>query len=215
MLKFATSVSWRVLRYFKANGYLTEYPEHISTRINHTLDEWYRFLLGDTPNPGKHGQHMFLGDVIAGTSIANTPANISRYLVRAIDCDVAFTQDSAITYAKMGKFVLFGFIKIPHPRQWEGTKLHVRKGSFGEKNIELPSTVGEYLFDRAMRAANSNSKISTRQRARISKSYKQNLDRAVQSETLRALHQDVLLFGNKAFEITQPESGELEIKEII
>lgn len=215
MLKFATSVSWRVLHFFDANGYLSKFPDHIITSINRALREWSQFLLDDSPHPGSHEQHMFLGDVIAGTSIANTPANISRYLARTIDCDVAFTQDSAITYAKMGKFVLFGFIEIPHPRQWEGTKLHVRKGSFGEKNIELPSTVGEYLFDRAMRAANSNSKISTRQRARISKSYKQNLDRAVQSETLRALHQDVLLFGNKAFEITQPESGELEIKEII
>ena len=131
MLKFATSVSWRVLRLFAANDGLAGFPEHIHDRGRRYPSRMVPILLGDRPHPGRHEQHMFVADVIERTSVANTPPNISRYLARAIDPYVAHTQDSAITYAKMGKFILFGFIAMEHPRRWKGTKLRVRHGLFG------------------------------------------------------------------------------------
>lgn len=73
MLKFATSVSWRVLRVFDASGYLAECNDHITTRFNHALSEWSRFLLGDAPHPGSHEQHIFLVGEINYTSISNMP----------------------------------------------------------------------------------------------------------------------------------------------
>ena len=204
MLKFATSVSWRVLRLFAANDGLAGFPEHIMTEVDDTLREWSLFLLGDRPHPGRHEQHMFVADVIEHTSVANTPTNISRYLARAIDPYVAHTQDSAITYAKMGKFVLFGFIAMEHPRRWKGTKLHVRHGLYGQHDIELPSDLRDFIFDRARLVAEKYSQISEQQREQIRKSYEQNPDRAAQSDTLHAMHHDVSMFGRSAFEATQP-----------
>lgn len=177
------------------------------TRFNHALSEWSQFLLSDAPHPGRHEQHMFLVDVIAYTSPASTPPNINRYLARTVDIYVDFTHDTAITYAKMGKFVLFGFVEMPYPRRWKGTKLHVLNGSFGQRDVEMPHIVLDFLFGRARQAAEIYSQISPRQRERIRKSYEQNLDHAVQSETFRALEQDVLFFGKTAFEVTQPEAG--------
>ena len=206
MLKFTTSVSWRVLRFFDAIGYLTGCTDHIITRFNHALSEWSRFLLNDAPHPGRHEQHMFLGGVIECTSIANLPPNINRYLARAIECNVAVTQDSATTYAKMGKFVLFGFVEMPHPRRWKGTKLHIRNEAFGQTDVEMPHTVLDFIFTRARRKAERYSQISPRQQERIRKSYEQNLDHAIQSKTFRALHHDVLFFGDTAFEATQPDT---------
>ena len=203
MLKFATSVSWRVLRVFAANDGLAGFPEHIMTEVDDTLREWSLFLLGDRPHPGRHEQHMFVADIVEHASVANAPPNISRYLARAIDPYVAHTQDSAITYAKMGRFVLFGFIAFKHPRRWNGTKLHVRHGVFGQRNIELPSNIGDFIFGRARLAAERYSQISEQQQARIRKSYEKDLDRAAQSETLRAMHHDVSMFGKSAFEATQ------------
>lgn len=52
------------------------------------------------------------------------------------------------------------------------------------------------------------SNLSPRQQAKIQKSYEQNLDRADQSETVRALEHDVYLFGKFAFYATQPETDE-------
>ena len=206
MLKFATSVSWRVLRVFAANDGLAGFPEHIMTEVDDTLREWSLFLLGDRPHPGRHEQHMFVADIVEHASVANAPPNISRYLARAIDPYVAHTQDSAITYAKMGRFVLFGFIAFKHPRRWNGTKLHVRHGVFGQRNIELPSNIGDFIFGRARLAAEKYSQISEQQIARIKKSYEKDPDRAAQSESLRAMHHDVSMFGTSAFEATQPNT---------
>ena len=204
MLKFATSVSWRVLRVFAANGGLSGFPKHVEIQINDALHEWAQFLLGHQPDPGPHEQHMFLADVVEGSSISNMPPNISRYLARAIDIEVTHTQDSAISYAKMGKFVLFGFVGMKYPRRWKGTKLHVQQGRFGERDIELPSDVRVFIFNRARLAAAQYSQISEQQQTKIRRSYERDLDRAARSETLRAMHHDVLMFGSGAFEATQP-----------
>ena len=204
MLKFATSVSWRVLRVIVARGGLSGLPDHLLTKVNEALQAWARFLLGYQPNPGSHEQHMFVVDVVEGASITNAPPNFSRYLVRAIDIDVAHTQDAAISYAKMGRFVLFGFVEMKHARRWKGTSLHVQQGRFGQHDIELPSNIGDYIFARARFAAERSSQISERQQTKIRRSYERDLDRAARSETLRAMHHDVLMFGADAFKATQP-----------
>ena len=204
MLKFATSVSWRVLRVIAAQGGLSGLPDHLLTKVNETLQEWSNFLMGNQPNPGSQEQHLLVVDVINGTSTRNLPPNISRYLSRTIDFDIAHTPDSAISYAKMGRFVLFGFVEIKHPHRWKGTRLHVQQGRFGQHDIELPSEIGDYLCARARFTAESSSKISERQQTKIRRSYEGDLDRAAQSETLRAMHHDVSMFGTDAFEATQP-----------
>ena len=206
MLKFATSVSWRVLRTFVAIDGLAEFPSHIITKAEDALQEWSGFLLGYKPHPGPHEQHMFMVDVVEHMSTANAPPNISRYLARANEIYVAFTQDAAVSYAKMGKFVLFGFITMKYPRRWKGTKLHVQNGRFGQHDIELPSDVRDFIFQRARLMAESYSQISSPQHSKIRQSYAQQLDRAAQSETLRAMHHDVLMFGKDAFEATQSDA---------
>lgn len=176
------------------------------TKVNEALQVWARFLLDKHPDPGPHEQHMFVVGTLAGTTIANAPPNISRYLARAIEIDVAHDQDSAFSYAKMGKFILFGFVEMEYPRRWKGTKLHVQCGRFGQQNIELPENVGEFIFSHARLAAAQYSQISERQQEKIRASYERDPGRAAQSETLRAMHHDVLMFGKKAFEATQPEN---------
>ena len=166
------------------------------------------FFLEQSPIPGPHEQHMFVVDIIDHSSIADLPPNINRYLSRTIDSDVAFAQGDAISYAKMGRFVLFGFVSMKYPRRWRETKLHVRYGQFGQQDVELPSDVGEFIFGRARLAAERYSQISDRQQARIRKSYEQNLDHAARSETLRAMHHDVSMFGKRAFDATQPRARE-------
>ena len=206
MLKFATSVSWRVLSAFVASDELSGYPPHILTEATEALSEWRRFLLGHQPHPGRREQHMFLVDVVEDTSIANVPPNINRYLTRAIECYVAHTQDSAITYAKMGRFVLFGFLVMQHPDRWRGTKLNADRGIFGVQDLELPSDVGDFIMDRARLCAEKYSQISEQQRRKIRESYERDPDRVTRSESLRAMHHDVLLFGKNAFEVTRPVS---------
>ncbi len=203
MLKFATSVSWRVLQAFKAIDGLAGFPPILVSTADTALNEWGEFLLDRQPHPGRHEQHLLLVDAIESTTVADTPANINRYLLRAIEVYVAYTPSSAITYAKMGRFVLFGFIEMPHPRRWKGTKLNANEGVFGVTDTQLPSSIGTFIMDRARRTAEKYAGMSDRQHDRIGETYQRDLDRAADSESLRALHHDVLLFGQEAFEITR------------
>ena len=139
MIKFATSISWRVLRIYATKGLLTGCSDHIIMCSNQALSKWSQFFRDDAPHPGRHEQHMLLVGFVDYTSISNTPFNINRYFARTIDFYVEFFQIAGFTYAKMGKLILFGFIEVAKPRRWKGTKLHVRKGSFGQGEMELPS----------------------------------------------------------------------------
>ena len=204
MLKFATSVSWRVLRAYAASGWLSGFPDHIMTNIDDALQKWSRFLLGNDLHSSYLDQHLLLADVIEATSIPNIPPNISRYLARDIDLHVAHNQDSAISYAKMGRFILFGFIDLKYPCYLRGTKLHVQDGRFGDHEKELPPDIIHLIFQRARLSAEKKRQISLRQQTKIRQSYERDPERATQSETLRAMRYDVMMFGKTAFDATQP-----------
>ncbi len=150
---------------FKATDGLADFPPHLISAADVALNKWGEFLLGTRQHPGRHEQHMFLLGAIELTTAANVPANINRYLLRTVEVYVACTHDSAITYAKMGRFVLFGFIAIPRPRRWKGTRLNARTGVFGVRDIELPSDIGEFIMERARRCGEKYAEISDRQQS--------------------------------------------------
>ncbi|MDA2911390.1 hypothetical protein MYX04_10715, partial [Nitrospiraceae bacterium AH_259_D15_M11_P09] len=60
MLTFATSVSWRVLRSFKAIGGLDGFPQNILDAADDALSTWKAFLFDEEPHPGRHEQHLIL-----------------------------------------------------------------------------------------------------------------------------------------------------------
>ncbi len=206
MLKFAASVSWRVLRIFYAAGQISDYPPSLLSSIDDALSVWSNYMLGKRPHPGRYEQHMFLVDTVDSSSIDGIPPNINRYFTRTVQCDVVRNEDSAITYAKMGRFVLFGFISVPSPHNWKGTKLNANHGTFGIRDIELPRNILDYMLENAKSAGTSYSRISKAQQEKIRKSYEANPGRVAESESIRAMDHDVRLFGNKAFEFTQPST---------
>ena len=207
MLKFAASISWRILTVFKLIGGLDGFPPKIVRAASAALSRWRDFLLDQRPHPGRFEQHMLLVDLIIDTTIPNTPPNINRYLLRSIEIHVAHTEISAITYAKMGRVILFGFFEMSYPKEWQGTKLHVNSGTVGIKGAVLPSTIGDYMMDRARRAAERLKAMSPRQRQIVRKAQGKDLDRIAESESFRALYQDITLFGRSAFGPEEVQDG--------
>ena len=207
MLKFVTSISWRVLCTFTAIGELSEYPSKIRSAANKALIEWSSFLLGNQPHLSRYKQHMYIAGVIEDTTIRDVPPNINRYLTRTVDCDVAHNGHSAFVYSKLGKFIVFGIINTHKPRYWKGTHLNTNYGHLGDKDVEIPPGILKYMFGRARLSAARYAHISESQREKIRQSYEKNIDRAAASDTMHAMHHDVFLFGKKAFEFTQPTMG--------
>lgn len=205
MLKFAVSVSWRVLTVYKLMDGLKDFPPTLIDAADVALSRWKEFLFDFKSNPGIFEQHMFTVDVLANTTFPGTSPNMSRYLARAIEMYVAHRGASAIVYAKLGRIVLFGFIEMPNANKWQGTKLRVKSGVFGSSEYHVPPSIGEFLIWRAQVMAERQRGISARQREIIEGAWEQNLERVLQSESFRAMQHDVALFGEAAFD---PEDEE-------
>ena len=69
----------------------------------------------------------------------------------------------------MGKFILFGFVEMEHPRRLKGTKLHVQRGRFGQQDIELPRNFGDFIFGRARLAAKNTLRFQSGNKRKFGK----------------------------------------------
>jgi hypothetical protein len=126
LLKFAVSLSWRALLYIKETADLGHFSEQLTVEADKALAQWAAFLLGQEPHPGKYEQHMLPLDLITGHISDGMPPNINRYLLRSVDIDAVCSQSEAFVYVKLPHVLLVGFIHIKHPREWQGTKVHVK-----------------------------------------------------------------------------------------
>jgi hypothetical protein len=201
-LKFAVSITWRVLAYGNIQG-ISHFSEKQNRAMKKALETWNDFLLGKCPDPGEFEQHIVLTDLIRNHTVPDLSAYINRYMVRSIDVDIPCTDRRAYVYAKMGRVILLGFIQEPWSHQWQGTKIHVKKGSLGSKRYILPRFIGSYINLRANKAASSLASLSDKQRQKITNTLKDKTKELAESEIIKAMNQDVNLFGDEAFDITR------------
>ena len=119
------------------------------------------------------------------------PENINRYMLQAIDPQVATSGSEAFVYTKMGRVVLVGFIAFKKPPHWQGTKIHVNHGSIGSQEYIMPDYFGRFFLERARRCEGFYTRISSRQAQQIARDYSNNRQRAMESETWAAMGQNV------------------------
>jgi len=197
MLKFAVSVSWRVLTwYMDYSAELVSYTVDAKRIISDALSTWKRFLFDEIPHPREYEQHMILFDNIeSATHSYDLPPNINRFLTRGIHINLAHSNRHPLfIFTKMGNITLLGFLGIKHHRQWVSTKIHAKFGHVGG-DITIPSQFGDYLNERAGVHKDEYDKLSSKQKEVIAKTLYGNPDRAAMSETFRAMSADVEMFG--------------------
>ena len=204
-LRFAVSVSWRVLVYhFKQYGlpYLTNEQK---AKANEALETWRRFLLGELPNPGQFEQHLLPFNLIKQYHGFNISPFMNRYIMNTSDMAILYSERSVTIYAKMGCILLFGLVQKYAANRWKGTKLHVNSGS-----IMIPGTYGipteilEFINERADQAAGLLASLSDKQRKIIRKTNLQDIDRIADSDIFLAMQHDLMCSGEEAFRVTEP-----------
>lgn len=202
--KFSVSVSWRIGTFFKDIGRFSHFSQELLNVTDQCLRTWKEFLLDFRPDPGRFEQHLLPLGAIADTTDRDLPVNMSRYLLRGVDMTVAHekTKERAFIYAKMCHILLIGFVEMPYAERWKGSKLNSNGGSVGgQTHYQLPASFWEFVKDRARNASRAYANMSKRQKDKIAEDYhKKDLDEIIKSESFRALHEDVLLFGEAAFE---------------
>jgi len=203
LLLFCASVSWRVLVYFKdILDDLDHVPAALLPSVKRAELRWREFLLGSRPRPQPHEQHMWplAGGTLTSYTHSEIPTNINRYLFRTPEITVASDDRDAFTYAKLGPFIILGFIAMAYPKQWVGTRVNTHGGTLGlSRRYTMPKQFWGFISDRAKRSAAMKQRISEKQTAKIAETYGANMDRAAKSDLMRLMHQDVQLFGRRAF----------------
>jgi hypothetical protein len=58
LIKFSTSLSWRVLTFFSERGQLDHFTQEERENASRVCEHWRRFLLGDVSNPSYYEQHL-------------------------------------------------------------------------------------------------------------------------------------------------------------
>lgn len=197
--RFCVSVSWRVLQLYREEGKLKDYPPELITRIDEAEQAWKDVLLEKKPHPGTFEQHLLHLDAIESHTLQDLPPNMNRYLMRAIDTDFVRGGNMAFVYSKLGRFIILGFVTLDYPKQWVGTKVHATEGLLEPRKYIMPRQLIDYLAVKARQMAEIRSNISERQRAKIDQSFRQNKDKLVGSDLMKAMQEDIRLFGSAVF----------------
>lgn len=203
-LKFAVSVSWRVLLYYQQLHDLSDFSDKQRELAQNALDVWRGFLLGKVPHPGQFEQHLLPVDVIESHSGLAISPFLNRYLLRSVHMDLICSDTSAMVYTKMGHLMLFGFIQEDSKR-WRGTKLHVNNGLVMPRDYRLPRIIANYWNEKANEATKALASTSPRQKQKIQEAIRKNADELANSELFRAIQYDVLHSGKNAFRYPRPE----------
>lgn len=199
LLRFCTSVSWRVLKYAMEREGFARWEDSPAEELCQTAEEiWRAFLLGERAHPGDFRQQILPFDLIESSS-QGASANINRYLTRATQFDVCYSKDEIFTLAKLGPIGIFGTIR-QRPSSWKGTRVQGNQGSIGgPRKYVLPAALWTYLNEKARQSAAALAEISPKQQDLINQSILKNADAYVQSDSFRAMQADVGMFGQDAF----------------
>ncbi len=205
MLKFCVSVSWRVLRFARGQNKNTIY----STEQNYLMDQaesrWRDFLNDNVPHPASFEQHLLVFDEIESSSIADLPTNINRFLMGGVTLDIVGSSTSLMTFAKMGRFTLFGIFQKGGDT-WEGTKVHVKHGLLKPGSFVVPFGLIDLIREKAAISKSAMDNISPFQRGKIDQHIRENLDAFAESEQFASIKADMRMFGRKAV-TTKDESS--------
>ncbi|MBC2729643.1 hypothetical protein [Thiobacillus sp.] len=198
LIQFCISVSWRVLRFYRDEGHLKAWDPEALARVDAAESVWRDCLLGNRVHPGNYQQHLLPLDRISETTGELAP-NINRYLMRAIQLDIGRGTQSIFTYAKLGRFIILGFVYEPQLNHWRGTKVHASHGYIEPRRFTVPHAFSGYLNEKARKMQSALASISDRQHDNVDKSFRANIDRYVGSDAFTAMQADVEMFGDDAF----------------
>ncbi|WP_400769488.1 hypothetical protein [Methylosinus sporium] len=197
LLKFCVSVSWRILKYTRGRNKSAPYSNEQKSLMAAAEARWRAFLNDEAPHPAQFEQHLLISDIVESTTISDLPTNFNRFMTGAVTFDIVGSEESVMTFAKLGRFMIFGMIQKGTDR-WEGTKIHVKGGMLKPGKVVVPAGLLGLFKEKAENAAAAVSNISSAQRAKINKHVIDNIDCFSESDQFSAIMADASMFGNRA-----------------
>jgi hypothetical protein len=192
-LKFAVSVSWRVLenaRKMDDLSHLTENELHDAATAG---DQWKAFLQGHLPHPGRFEQYIIPLGLAEPISGPNCSIFLSRYLMRSVDFAVVGSERLAYVYSKLGRLLIIGLIAGGDRSGWKATRLRVRGGSLGGvRQYRIPESLFQFINSRAEYTKEVLGRISPKQNSLIQEAILEKFKSGelMGTEIFKAIRQD-------------------------
>jgi hypothetical protein len=158
---------------------------------------WRAFLNDDDPHPGDFEQHILIFDTIANTNVPGLPNNFNRFMMGAVTLDIVGSRNSLMTFAKLGRFNIFGIIQKGNG-EWDGTKIHVRQGLLKPNRVVIPAGLLDLFIEKAAHVSKSFATISKSQREKIDYNVVSNIDDFAKSDQFASILADAEMFGEDA-----------------
>jgi len=198
LLHFCISVSWRTLKYQEEEGHLVDLGSEDLERVHDADRAWRAYLLGETKHPGKYRAHLLPFDQIE-TATIDLETNIHRYMLRAIQLDFLRGKGAMIAYTKLGRFNVFGFVHEQRFSEWRGSKVNANGGTVGPGDYSLPKAMAAYWKEKANKMSGALDGISSKQKAKIDRTFQDGVVSYIGSDAEQALSADIDMFGQRAF----------------
>jgi len=205
LLKFCVSVSWRVLRFARGRNENASYTQQQLHLMDRAEQRWRAFIKDEAPHPGEFEQHLLIFDLIESSNVDDLPNNINRFLTGAITLDIVGSERSLMTFAKLGRFTIFGIIQ-KGPDRWEGTKVHVKDGILQPGTFTVPAGLLPLFREKATLSEDAIAAMSPVQRAKVEQHVADNFERFINSDQYAAIAADARMFGRDA--VVRKDSAE-------
>jgi len=139
LIKFSTSLSWRVLTFFSERGQLNHFLQQERENASRVCEHWWHFLLGDVPNPSDFEQHLLPVSYISKVEGGDIALGMNYYLMRTTDMDCLHSSAGGLVMTKLPGFIFLGFMSKPSRRYWRGTKINLNGGIFEPREYKVPA----------------------------------------------------------------------------
>ncbi len=160
-------------------------------------ERWRAFLNNQVPHPASFEQHLLIFDFVEQTDIDDLPPNFNRFMSGAVTLDIVGSERTLMTYAKLGRFSVFGIIQ-KGPNSWEGTKIHVKHGVLKPNNVKIPLGLLDLFKAKAANIHAAFKNISSHQREKIDANIAQNIEQFSLSDQFESILADARIFGDQA-----------------
>jgi hypothetical protein len=186
LIYFLISVLWRIL-----TNELDECKKEkhaFLSKLCLAENEWRKFLLAQNNNSKFLEIHLFMTDLLAGQK--QPVANLNQYLTRTVDGTVVSNRRCCAIYAKLSRFIIFGFLTPYDESKWINTKIVNGNGVLVLPQALCDGAITEFLVERARIAFEPLGNISKRQQKVINEHFIKNATMILQSDFGKILDAD-------------------------
>jgi hypothetical protein len=201
--KFCVSVSWRVLNAKMREDSFNNYSQVSKDKISLAYETWKNFLNGKVDGIGEFKQHVLVHEPIVSFEIDDPPPILNTFLQRttgfALFSPGEFSpgDEVLVTYAKIGRFMIFGLINSPQCHEWKGSEVDALGGEFEPVNCEYPQYIIDFYMNQAWEMLRVQESISDEQMIKSYHKFSKNPHRYLQSDAHKAEVRDFALFGTE------------------